>query len=120
MAARALALDQMYRVLRGLPGSLPLRTPEGADYVLTVVNPNAPANRCQETLGLSVTLDGPLGAKSAGNRETVEHVLSENDLAILRTGAPLALTFGTIALSLQSNPGGHLIELGEDDDHATR
>ena len=115
MAARTLALDQMYRVLRGLPGAMTLRTPDGADYVLTVVNPNAPANRCQETLGLSVTLEGPAGSS---DMTTTTIALREEDLAVLRAGAPLALAFGAVLVDLHSNPGGHLVDLGEDSPHA--
>lgn len=115
MAARTLALDQMYRVLRGLPGTMMLRMPDGPEYRLTVVNPNAPANRCQETLGLSVTLEGPVGSPDA---TTVTIALREQDLTILRAGAPLTLEFGAIQVSLRSNPGGHLVDLGEDLVHA--
>ncbi len=115
MAARTLAIDQMYRVLRGLPGEMTLRTPDGADYVLTVVNPNAPANRCQETLGLSVTLAGPIGSF---DHATTMVALREEDLAVLRNGRPLALAFGPVLVHLRSNPGGHLVDLGEDAEHA--
>jgi hypothetical protein len=115
MAAKTLALDQMYRVLRGLPGTMTLRTTNDAAYVLTVVNPNAPANRCQETLGLSVTLEGPVGSSET---TTATVALREEDLVVLRTGEPLALAFGPILVSLRSNPGGHLVDLGEDTIHA--
>lgn len=110
MAAKSLALDQMYRVLRGLPGELPLTSPDGGRYVLTVVNPNAPANRCQETLGLSVTLYGPLDSPDS---ESVTRALSEDDLDCLRSGRDLPLSFGGIHVCLRSNPGGYLINLDE-------
>lgn len=115
MAARTLAIDQMYRVLRGLPGAMTLRAPDGADYVLTVVNPNAPANRCQETLGLSVTLAGPAGS---ADHMTTTVALREEDLTLLRNGQPLSLVFGPMLVQLRSNPGGHLVDLGEDAEHA--
>jgi hypothetical protein len=110
MTGKPLSMAQMYRVLRGLPGIMQLTSPSGEKYTLTVVNPNAPANRCQETLGLSVSLDGP--AKSA-NKKTITRKLTTPELRKLRTGAPLTLTFEEVAVVLQSNPGGHLVSLGK-------
>lgn len=118
MAARSLALDQMYRVLRGLPGTMTLQAGDGRSYLLTVENPNAPANRCQETAGLSVTLDGPQDEGHNADRSVISHLLSDTELAVLRTGEPLTLMFGSLAVDLQSNPGGHLVDLGEDHGHA--
>ncbi len=108
MTAKSLSMAQMYRVLRGLPGTMRLTSPSGGKYTLTVVNPNAPANRCQETLGLCISLDGP--AKSA-KRETITRKLTTPELKTLRNGAPLTLTFGEVAVTLQSNPGGQLVSL---------
>jgi hypothetical protein len=113
MGAKSLSLEQMYRVLRGLPGTISLVCPEGKNYTLTVVNPNAPANRCQETLGLSVSLSGPEGAT---NPETRARALTEEELETLRSGESLLLEFGEICVSLQSNPGGHLVSLDEEHD----
>lgn len=106
-----LSMEQMYRVLRGLPGTMQLTSQAGEEYILTVVNPNAPANRCQETLGLSISLDGPV--KSA-TRKTVRRELTELELETLRSGSPLTLNFGDVAVDLQSNPGGHLVSLEQD------
>jgi hypothetical protein len=44
--------------------------------------------------------------------------LREEDLAVLREGRPLALAFGPVLVHLRSNPGGHLVDLGEDAEHA--
>jgi hypothetical protein len=107
----SLSMAQMYRVLRGLPGTMQLTSQAGEEYILTVVNPNAPANRCQETLGLSISLDGPV--KSA-TRKTVSRELTESELATLRSGSLLNLDFGNVAVNLQSNPGGHLVSLEQD------
>ncbi len=101
-------MGQMYRVLRGLPGTMQLTSPSGDKYTLTVVNPNAPANRCQETLGLCISLDGP--AKSA-KRKTIARKLTAPELETLRSGSPLTLNFGDVAVDLQSNPGGQLVSL---------
>jgi hypothetical protein len=110
MTSKSLSLAQMYRVLRGLPGTMQLTSPSGEKYTLTVVNPNAPANRCQETLGLSIRLDGP--AKSA-NKKSITKKLTTPQLNKLHTGEPLTLTFDEVAVILQSNPGGHLVSLGK-------
>ncbi|THD37199.1 MAG: hypothetical protein E7773_03965 [Sphingomonas sp.] len=104
----SLAIDQMYRVLRGLPGTMELRSEGGDSYTLTVVNPNAPANRCQETPGLAVTLDGPRG--DAGAR-SVTHEFTGDELDVLRSGASLTIAFGEIEVDFQSNPGGHMVVL---------
>jgi hypothetical protein len=85
-----------------------LSSPSGDKYISTVVNPNAPANRRQETPGLCISLDGPANSDKA-TRTTRE--LTEAELETLRSGAPLTLTFGEIAVELQSNAGGHLVSL---------
>lgn len=108
MKPKTIPPAQMYRVLRGLPGKMQLASPDGDKYVLTVVNPNAPANRCQETLGLSISLDGPMQSE---RRTTVSRALTEPELETLRSGIPLTLEFGGVAVDLQSNPGGHLVSL---------
>jgi hypothetical protein len=108
MTGKSLPLSQMYRVLRGLPGQMRLTSPSGEKYTLTVVNPNAPANRCQETLGLCISLDGP--AKSPKQKK-ITRKLTARELRKLRTGAPLTLRFGDVAVDLQSNPGGQLVSL---------
>lgn len=108
MKAKSLSMGQMYRVLRGLPGTMQLTSPSGDKYILTVVNPNAPANRCQETPGLCISLDGP--TKSA-KRKTITRELTTPELETLRSGSPLTLTFGDVAVDLQSNPGGQLVTL---------
>jgi hypothetical protein len=108
MTAKSLSMGQMYRVLRGLPGTMRLTSPSGEKYTLTVVNPNAPANRCQETLGLCVSLDGPANSPK---RKTITRKLTTPELRRLRSGAPLTLTFGEVAMDLQSNPGGQLVSL---------
>jgi hypothetical protein len=108
MTAKSLSMGQMYRVLRGLPGTMQLTSPSGEIYKLTVVNPNAPANRCQETLGLCISLDGP--AKSA-RKKTISRKLTTPELKKLRAGTPLTLTFGEVEVTLQSNPGGQLVSL---------
>jgi len=108
MSAKSLPIGQMYRVLRGLPGKMQLTSPAGEKYTLTVVNPNAPANRCQETLGLCITLDGP--AKSPGQK-TITRELTTPELETLRSGDPLTLIFGEMEVELQSNPGGQLVSL---------
>jgi hypothetical protein len=107
----SLSMEQMYRVLRGLPGTMQLTSQTGEEYILTVVNPNAPANRCQETLGLSISLDGPI---QSAIRKIVSRLLTESELETLRSGTPLALDFGNVAVDLQSNPGGHLVSLEQD------
>lgn len=104
----SLAIDQMYRVLRGLTGAMELCSSAGEKYTLTVVNPNAPANRCQETPGLSISLDGPHGSPDA---KIVTHELTVAQLDTLRSGEPITLAFGDIGVDLQSNPGGHMIVL---------
>lgn len=104
----SLAMDQMYRVLRGMPGTMELRSAAGESYVLTVVNPNAPANRCQETPGLAITLDGPQGAADS---RSITRQLTTGELDVLRSGEPLCLSFGDIEVDLQSNPGGHMVVL---------
>ncbi|MEE9428270.1 MAG: aldo/keto reductase [Paracoccaceae bacterium] len=108
MGAKSLAIEQMYNVLRGLPGTMELSSSNGDRFTLTVVNPNAPANRCQETLGLRIALEGPLSAESC---TVVERVLAEQDLETLRSGEPLDLTFGDIEITFRSNPGGQLVQL---------
>lgn len=108
MKMQTIPMDQMYQVLRGLEGSMSLTSPNGETYVLSVVNPNAPANRCQETLGLCVSLDGPL---DSSDRIKVRKELTEPELETLRSGEPLKLSFGNVEVDLQSNPGGHLVQL---------
>ena len=108
MTAKSLSMGQMYRVLRGLPGTMQLTSPSGEKYTLTVVNPNAPANRCQETLGLCISLDGPA---ESPEKKTVTRKLTTPELRTLRSGAPLALTFGEVEVELQSNPSGQLVSL---------
>lgn len=108
MTAKSLSMGQMYRVLRGLPGTMQLKSPSGEKYTLTVVNPNAPANRCQETLGLCVSLDGPVGSPK---KKKITRKLTTPELKKLRSGAPLTLTFGEVAVELQSNPSGELVSL---------
>ena len=108
----SLAIEQMYRVLRGMPATMELASQAGDKYTLTVVNPNAPANRCQETPGLAITLDGPKGNAGA---ISITHQLTDAQLDILRSGEPLTLAFGDIAVDLQSNPGGHMVVLEEAD-----
>lgn len=108
MKMQTIPMDQMYQVLRGLEGSMNLSSPSGETYVLSVINPNAPINRCQETLGLCVSLDGPI---DSGARTKVQRELSEPELETLRSGVPLKLTFGNVEVDLQSNPGGHLVLL---------
>lgn len=108
MTAKSLPMGQMYRVLRGLPGKMQLTSPSGDKFILTVVNPNAPANRCQETLGLSISLDGPTDSPK---KKTITRKLTTRELRKLRTGAPLTLTFGDVAVELQSNPSGELVRL---------
>jgi hypothetical protein len=108
MRARSLSLGQMYRVLRGLPGTMQLTSPSGDRYKLTVVNPNAPANRCQETPGLSISLDGPANSTK---RKTITRELTTPELETLRSGSPLTLDFGEVQVDLQSNPGGQLVSL---------
>ncbi len=49
---------------------------------------------------------------------TTTIALREKDLAVLRAGARLALAFGPVLVDLHSNPGGHLVDLGEDVPHA--
>jgi hypothetical protein len=104
----SLAIEQMYQVLRGMPGTMELVSAAGEKYVLTVVNPNAPKNRCQETPGLSITLDGPIGSVAA---RSVSHLLTDDELDILRTGTPVTIAFGDIEVELKSNPGGHMVVL---------
>lgn len=104
----SLAIDQMYRVLRGMPGTMELRSGAGDCYTLTVVNPNAPANRCQETPGLAVTLDGPLGDRGA---RSMTHEFTIDELDVLRSGAALTIAFGEVEVDFQSNPGGHMVVL---------
>ena len=111
MAAKSLSIEQMYRVLRGLPGTITLQSPEGEKYTLTVVNPNAPANRCQETPGLSISLDGPEG--SPFRRATMKR-LTHEELETLRSGKALMLELDSVRVTLQSNPGGHLVTLEEE------
>jgi hypothetical protein len=106
--AKSLSMGQMYRVLRGLSGTMQLTSPSGETYTLTVVNPNAPANRCQETLGLCISLDGP---SQSAERQTITQKLTTPQLRKLRAGVPLSLSFGDVAVSLQSNPGGQLVNL---------
>jgi len=106
--AQTLSMEQMYRVLRGLPGTMKLTSPSGDEYTLTVVNPNAPANRCQETLGLSISLEGPA---NGADREPMTKELTQPELDTLRSGSPLTLTFGDVSVDLQSNPGGHMVAL---------
>jgi hypothetical protein len=113
MTAKSLSMEQMYRVLRGLPGTMDLTSSSGEQYTLTVVNPNAPANRCQETPGLCITLDGPI---NSSRRATNSRELTIAELEVLRSGEPLTLTFGEVAVDLQSNPGGHLISLPQETD----
>ena len=108
MRAKSLSMGQMYRVLRGLPGTMQLTSPSGDKYKLTVVNPNAPVNRCQETLGLSISLDGPV---ESPKRKTITRALTPPELETLRSGSPLTLDFGEVMVDLQSNPGGHLVSL---------
>lgn len=108
----SLAMDQMYLVLRGMPGTMELRSEAGERYTLTVVNPNAPANRCQETPGLTITLEGPHGSADA---QSIAHELTTAQLDILRSGEPLTMDFGGIEVDLQSNPGGHMIVLEDAD-----
>jgi hypothetical protein len=98
----------MYLVLRGMPGTMELTSESGETYLLTVVNPNAPANRCQETPGLAITLEGPRGKAGAAS---ITHELATEQLDILRSGETLTLAFGDIAVDFQSNPGGHMIAL---------
>jgi len=109
MMAKSLPMGQMYRVLRGLPGTMLLTTPSGEKYTLTVVNRNAPKNRCQETMGLCISLDGPM---SSSERTTTTRKLTAPELRKLRAGNPLPLTFGDVVVTLQSNPGGQLVRLG--------
>ena len=85
-----------------------LNDPDGEEYRLTVVNPNAPANRCQETLGLCVTLDGPEGWSAT-------RALTEQELETLRSGDPLPLMLGGVEVIFQSNPGGYLVNLDGDE-----
>ena len=108
MTSKSLSQGQMYRVLRGLPGTMQLKSASGEKYTLIVVNPNAPANRCQETLGLCISLDGPFGSSK---RKTITKKLTTPQLKKLRSGAPLTLTFGEVAVELQSNPSGQLVSL---------
>jgi hypothetical protein len=108
MRAKSLSMGQMYRVLRGLPGTMQLTSPSGDRYKLTVHNPNAPANRCQETLGLKISLDGPVGSTET---RIVTRDLTTPELETLRSGVPLTLAFGEVEVDLQSNPGGHLVSL---------
>jgi hypothetical protein len=58
--------------------------------------------------GMCISLDGP--AKSA-KRKTITRELTTLELETLRSGSPLTLTFGDVAVDLQSNPGGHLVTL---------
>lgn len=108
MTAKSLSQSQMYRVLRGLPGTMRLTSPSGEKYTLTVVNPNAPANRCQETLGLCISLDGPEGSPK---KKSITRKLTTPELKTLRSGSPLTLIFGEIEVELQSNPSGQLVSL---------
>lgn len=107
---KTIPMDQMYQVLRGLEGNMTLTSEDGKAYVLSVVNPNAPINRCQETLGLCVSLDGPIDSST---RIKVRKELTEEQLETLRSGVPLTLSFGDVMVDLQSNPGGHLVQLGD-------
>lgn len=109
----SLAIEQMYQVLRGMPGTMDLVSGSGDKYVLTVVNPNAPKNRCQETPGLSITLDGPIGAVEP---RSVSHLLTDKELEILRTGTPVTIAFGDVEVELKSNPGGHMVVLEDCDE----
>lgn len=108
MTGKTIPMSQMYRILRGLPGTMQLSSQEGEKYVLTVVNPNAPANRCQETLGLAISLDGPANSVK---RQKITHELTTPELETLRAGNTLTLAFGAVAVDLQSNPGGQLVSL---------
>jgi hypothetical protein len=116
MAAKTLPIEQMYRVLRGLPGTISLVGPAAETYRLTVVNPNAPANRCQETLGLAVTLDGPLD--TAVPSRSVTRSFTQDELDILRSGASVVLDLDGVQVRIQSNPGGQMVMLEDEDEPA--
>ena len=108
METKSLTTDQMYRVLRGLPGEMNLMGPNNKVYTLIVENPNAPKNRCQETYGLTIGIKGP---NNSDNTQDEKKLLSNNELSILRSGKPLSIVLLNLEIILNSNPGGHLIEL---------
>jgi hypothetical protein len=105
----SLPVSQMYRVLRGLPGKLRLTTPEGEKVTITYLNPNAPANRCYETKGLSISFE--ISGKSGVKSKPIWKELTSKQLSTLRSGKPLDLRFGDRVLTMQSNPGGDMVEL---------
>ena len=105
----SLPVSQMYRVLRGLPGKLRLTTPDGEKVTVTYFNPNAPANRCYETKGLCISLE--VSGKSGVKTKPISKELTTKQLNTLRSGKPLDLRFGDRVLTMQSNPGGDLVEL---------
>jgi hypothetical protein len=106
-----LPIGQMYRVLRGLPGKLKLTSDDGEKITITYFNPNAPANRCYETKGLSITME--VSSKGSGRKviNCGTKKLTSKELNVLRSGTPLDLKFGERILTLQSNLGGQLVEL---------
>ncbi|MBU6154803.1 MAG: hypothetical protein KGP28_10915 [Bdellovibrionales bacterium] len=106
-----LPMAQMYRVLRGLPGRLKLTSESGEKFTVTYFNPNAPANRCYETKGLSISLEFSEKSGGRGKKKSISKELTSKELRTLRSGKPLDLSFGGRVLTLQSNTGGQLVQL---------